>query len=229
MAVPHTVTPTGSLSHGVGVPSMASPADLRPLTVPRDSEVVLSINGGAQQPFVFRTMGFMAVRAGQHIVEAMIRVRGYGCANHASIVQVPVLFICPINLMKVTTAFRAVNVIPAMALGCTEILKVWYIASVRGCIVRGLVVGAAYIVRRLILIRVVQHPFVVTGRSVLISPEIAGDARAGIVYGPSDCRLNPSQSTKGNGVILLGEMLIVAYKTCIRVTGKPDVSANGVI
>jgi hypothetical protein len=220
---------------------MAGSTKLPPVPNPPHGNIILSVDRSPQQRFIWGTVGFVAIGAGKNFVMiSSIRIGGYS-VTIATVTHRPPLFFpvfvskgtcSPINLCKVTTVFGAVNIITGMAPGSTELHNIWQIAAVVSPIVCGLifvrVVGIIIVVRSLVLGRVIQHPFAKTGRGfVLISPEVRGRVR--IVERPSDCRLDPSQSTQGDRVILLGGMVIVADETWVGVTGKPIVSAHGVI
>ena len=63
---------------------MARSAEIIPLALAGcgDADVVLPVDTGAQQPFVFRAMRFMAVRTCKRIVLAgILNIRGYGFAR----------------------------------------------------------------------------------------------------------------------------------------------------
>jgi hypothetical protein len=129
-------------------------------------------------------MGLVAVGTGKDIIVASIPIR-LNSITHATIVVILSVLVscrCPVNLCQGSSAFRTVNVIAAMTLGRAVVLEIWQITAVVSGIARRLIGTATNTVGSLIVVRVVQHPFVEPRRGViLISPEIAGDARARIV------------------------------------------------
>ena len=81
---------------------MARRAEIPPFSLSRGwyRNTVLSIYTGAQKPFIFRAVGFVAIRAGKNVVFATVPVGRKGI-THAAVVMAPSVLISagpPLNV-----------------------------------------------------------------------------------------------------------------------------------
>ena len=81
-----------------------------------------SIDPGAQQPFIFRAMGFMTIGAAKDVVKTRVAIRIYrGTTSCTALMAFSMIMVCPVNAFKVSTPFCTPNISAIMATICTEV------------------------------------------------------------------------------------------------------------